>query len=261
MKIEVIGCGSAFSRISNTSSLLVTDNTGNQLLIDCGPTVPRVLFSYGENSINEINAIYFTHIHPDHCTGLSALLNYWKSHGRIEPLTIFCQEEDKEPLQFFASFSNWPEKELCFDIRWKTITNYFVWRHWQLETEKTQHELTNKAVLISADGQKLFYSGDGRPTKATINLMQHADLAFQECASFEALEETSSHGDFYNCKTLLEKTDIKLLGLYHCWDDDLEKIKRDTAQLERLFVSYDGLTIDLSEFKNDGCEVEYQKEI
>ncbi|MBV1841807.1 MBL fold metallo-hydrolase [Photobacterium ganghwense] len=246
MKIEVIGCGSAFSKISNTSSLLVTDNTGNQLLIDCGPTVPRALYNRS-TSVNEIGAIYFTHIHPDHCTGLTALFNYWKSHHRTEPVTIFCQEENKSSLQFLALFANWPAKELCFEVHWQMITDHFVWNHWQLETAETQHELTNRAVRISADGQQLFYSGDGRPTQASIDLMQHTDLAFQECASFDALDETSSHCDFYACKVLLEKSNIKRLGLYHCWDEAIAEIKQSAATIEYLFVSHDGLTIDLSE--------------
>jgi glyoxylase-like metal-dependent hydrolase (beta-lactamase superfamily II) len=38
---------------------------------------PRALAA--RRGVNDIDAIYFTHVHPDHCTGLTALLNYWKS--------------------------------------------------------------------------------------------------------------------------------------------------------------------------------------
>jgi len=255
MKIEVIGCGSAFSKISNTSSLLVTDSSANQLLIDCGPTVPRALFSR-DMGVNEIGAIYFTHIHPDHCTGLSALFNYWKSFNRTQPVTIFCQQENKAPLQFLVSFANWPTHDLCFDVRWQMITDHFLWKNWALETAKTQHELTNRAVRISVDGQRLFYSGDGRPTPGSIELMVGADLVFQECASFDALDESSSHGDFFDCKALLDKMDAKLLGLYHCWDEAMVEIEQNAVKTERLFVSYDGLTIDLSTLKCGGYNVE-----
>jgi ribonuclease Z len=61
MKIEVIGCGSVFSKISNTSSILVSDHKQNRMLIDCGPTIPRALWQR-EIGINDIDAIYFTYI-------------------------------------------------------------------------------------------------------------------------------------------------------------------------------------------------------
>ena len=68
MKIDVLGCGSAFSCTQNTSALRVIDADNKQWLIDCGPTVPRALWQRG-GEVNDIDAIYFTHVHPDHCTG------------------------------------------------------------------------------------------------------------------------------------------------------------------------------------------------
>nr|MDK7876619.1 MBL fold metallo-hydrolase [Streptococcus agalactiae] len=90
MKIDVLGCGSAFSCTQNTSALRVIDADNKQWLIDCGPTVPRALWQRG-GEVNDIDAIYFTHVHPDHCTGLTALLNHWKSYSRQKPVIIYCQ--------------------------------------------------------------------------------------------------------------------------------------------------------------------------
>jgi ribonuclease BN (tRNA processing enzyme) len=63
-------------------------------LIDCGPTIPRALWQRG-GDINDIDVIYFTHVHPDHCVGLTALLNYWKSFSRQKPLVIYCQPQQR----------------------------------------------------------------------------------------------------------------------------------------------------------------------
>lgn len=62
MKIDVLGCGSAFSCTQNTSALRVIDADNKQWLIDCGPTVPRALWQRG-GEVNDIDAIYFTHVH------------------------------------------------------------------------------------------------------------------------------------------------------------------------------------------------------
>lgn len=244
MKIDVIGSGSAYSATSNTSSILVSDSSDQKMLIDCGPTIPRALFTR-KIDINEVDAIYFTHIHPDHCAGMPALLNNWKSFDRTSPLIIFCQREQKSALQSLTSLANWPDTSLCFDIIWKEITDDFSWSNWEIRTAFTQHAMPNRAISITAEGHKLFYSGDGRPTPESITLMEGADLAFQECACFDALPEDSSHGDFWDCRSLLEKADVKLLGLYHCWDEEIAQVEEHARQVKKMFVSYDGLVINL----------------
>ena len=57
MKIDVLGCGSAFSCTQNTSALRVIDADNKQWLIDCGPTVPRALWQRG-GEVNDIDAIW-----------------------------------------------------------------------------------------------------------------------------------------------------------------------------------------------------------
>ncbi|MCZ2722769.1 MBL fold metallo-hydrolase [Marinomonas sp. 15G1-11] len=248
MKIDVIGCGSAFSTINNTSSIIVKDNDENQWLIDCGPTVPRGIWERGIGP-NEINVIYFTHIHPDHCSGLAALLNQWKSFERTEPLDIFCQLEQRKPLEQLLALAIWPENEISFEIHWNDIQMAFSWKHWQLATAKTQHEMDNCSLRITLEDQVFFYSGDGRPTAATKALMQGADMAFQECASFEALESSSSHGDYPDCVKLLVETGVQALGIYHCFDSAIPKIESVIADTDGLFLSRDGLCLDLTELK------------
>ncbi|MDG3087867.1 hypothetical protein P7F88_18035 [Vibrio hannami] len=164
----------------------------------------------------------------------------------LKPLTIFCQRGQQSSLEFLTSFANWPQTTLCFEIIWQEISDSFTWNNWEINTAFTQHEMPNRAISIHTDGHHLFYSGDGRPTADSIALMQGADIAFQECACFAPLEEGSSHGDFYGCKTLVEQANVKSLGLYHCWDEEIDQITRHAKQTEKMFVSYDGLVIELT---------------
>lgn len=246
MKIDVLGCGSAFAKNANTSAMTVADEAGNMWLIDCGPTIPRALFNR-QLAVDAIQVIYFTHIHPDHCAGLPALINYWKSFQRTAPLTIICQSQHRKALQTQASLGYWPQQETSFEIHWQDTQDSFRWQDWQLQTAETQHEISNRAILFSLDQQRLFYSGDGRPTAASKALMQGVDLAFQECACFSELSPDDSHGDFIDCQKLAEDLQINRLGLYHCWDEEIEKIRAAVAGSDKLFVSEDGLQLDLSQ--------------
>jgi ribonuclease Z len=244
MKVDVIGSGSAYSVVNNTSALLISDDKANHWLIDCGPTVPRALWKRGID-VNTIDVIYFTHIHPDHCSGLAALLNQWKSFRRSQPLTIFCQTEQRKQLENLVSLAIWPEIEICFDIHWAAIDDHFMWQEWQIATAFTQHEVFNRALRITIGGKVLFYSGDGRPTQATCELMLGADLAFQECASFAPLASDSSHGDLDGCIHLLRLTKVKRLGLYHCFDEMLPQIEHKVEEVANIFLSKDDLVFYL----------------
>ncbi|MGJ8646327.1 MAG: MBL fold metallo-hydrolase [Marinomonas colpomeniae] len=245
MKIDVIGSGSAFSKINNTSSIHIEDDYKNQWLIDCGPTVPRALWQRNIG-VNNIQVIYFTHIHPDHSSGLTALVNQWKSFNRTKPLDIFCQIEQQEPLKLLVALATWPETHLCFDIHWHDIDDEFHWQHWHIQTANTQHEMSNRAIRLKVDNQVLFYSGDGRPTEASEALMKGADLAFQECASCEGLPSYSSHGDLPDCLRLLEGSGIKALGIYHCFDAALPSLSKAVDNMPNVFLSHDGWSLDLS---------------
>ncbi|PYF80564.1 MULTISPECIES: MBL fold metallo-hydrolase [Marinomonas] len=247
MKIDVIGSGSAFSKRCNTSAIKITDSLENQWLIDCGPTIPRAIWQRNIG-VNDIAVIYFTHIHPDHSSGLAALINQWKSFKRTEPLTIFCQSDQRQPLQALVDLAVWPETQLCFDIHWQDIADDFEWKHWQIRTANTQHEMANKALRITIEGKSVFYSGDGRPTKASEALMEGVDIAFQECASFHALDGGSSHGDFPDCQRLLAETNVRALGIYHCFDEAIPSLLAATSGHPALFLSRDGLQFDLNNF-------------
>ncbi|SMG30011.1 MBL fold metallo-hydrolase [Cedecea sp. NFIX57] len=243
MKIDVLGCGSAFSRWQNTSALRIVDDENRQWLIDCGPTVPRALWQRG-GGINDIDVLFFTHVHPDHCTGLTALLNHWKSFGRQKPLVIYSQPEQREVLMQLASLANWPEPSLCFPIEWRDSEADFHWHHWRVRTAPTRHEMPNLALRVDIREYALFYSGDGRPTEDSIALMAGVDLAFQECASLSELAEDASHGDFPGCLKLFTSLGLPSLGLYHCNDAILPALKLACRPYAGLFVSHDGLQYD-----------------
>jgi len=245
MKIDVIGTGNAFSRYKNTSSIRVIDESNYQWLIDCGATVPRAVWQR-ELAQDEIDALYFTHIHPDHCLGLTTLLNQWHSEGRQKPLQIWCQPEHREWLETLSRLAFWPEPALNYPLSWHTVEDRFSWRNWQIETAFSQHAISNRSVRITADGHALFYSGDGRPTEATVSLMEGADLVFQECGSLMALPTTSSHGDLPDSLALRQRADFGELYLYHCEDRDRAAIAAEIQSYSDVRLAEDGELIDLS---------------
>ncbi len=107
----------------------------------------------------------------------------------------------------------WPQTTFCFDIDWQDITPETAWRDWRIRSAPTQHEIPCRALRIDAHDLALFYSGDGRPTPESLALMAGATLAFQECASWQALDDDASHGDFPSCLTVCDCLQLPALGL------------------------------------------------
>lgn len=242
MKIDVLGTGSAYSTERNTSSILVSDKSGLSWLIDCGATVPRAIWQR-ELALDAIEAIWITHIHPDHCLGLTTLLNNWHSRGRRAPLQIWCQPAHQYQLQALVALSYWPETGLNYPLSWHHCEDQLQWQHWQLRSAFSQHEISNRALRIEVDGQALFFSGDGRPTPATVALMEGADWVFQECASATALSADSSHGDLPDALALRERARFGQLYLYHCNDGYCAEVERQLTGLAGVELAFDGMVI------------------
>ncbi|ULL17489.1 ribonuclease Z [Paenibacillus sp. H1-7] len=68
LQIQMIGTGSAFSKKYFNNNALVFCN-GCTLLIDCGATAPRALYSL-DFPLDQIDGIVISHIHADHVGGL-----------------------------------------------------------------------------------------------------------------------------------------------------------------------------------------------
>jgi ribonuclease BN (tRNA processing enzyme) len=87
MKITVIGCGNAFSKINYNQCFLLEEYVGEnrrRLIIDFGAKIPMALDKLGI-SVFDIDDIYISHAHSDHIGGLEeiALLRYdWTNRPR-----------------------------------------------------------------------------------------------------------------------------------------------------------------------------------
>lgn len=242
MEIDVLGTGSAYSIKRNTSSILVSDASKKHWLIDCGATVPRALWQRAL-PLDAIEAIWITHIHPDHCLGLTTLLNNWHSRGRRAPLQIWCQPDHQPELEKLVGLAYWPEAGLNYALSWHRCEDAMQWQNWRLSSAFSQHEISNRALRIEVDGQVLFYSGDGRPTPDTIALMQGADWVFQECASAASLPSDSSHGDLPDALALRQKADFGQLYLYHCNDAFCDEVEQRLATEPGVALAYDGMVV------------------
>ncbi|MPW29081.1 MBL fold metallo-hydrolase [Agarivorans sp. B2Z047] len=207
---EVIGCGDAYDGQHTNASLLLKQDCFS-LLIDCGPSVPKALFAK-QITPEQIDAVYVTHSHPDHCLGLTSLINWMDAQGRKKPIYIIAQQSQWAVLKPLIEFAYWPHSQLGFQVIWQDSATTSTIGPWSIKTAATRHAVSNLSLQLSnTDQHRLFYSGDGLLSEQGEQLAAQSDWVFLEC---ETLEHHSSHGSWQDIKDLPRKAN-SLWRLYH----------------------------------------------
>ncbi len=118
MKVTFIGTGSGKTSLKRFHSSLLFSFNNYNLLIDAGDGISRALLN-ADVKYNSINGILFTHLHPDHFSGLAALIVQMKMFNRIKPLEIYVYKNYVEDFKSFLLGCNLIEEKMDFGIFYK----------------------------------------------------------------------------------------------------------------------------------------------
>ncbi|KAA8996161.1 ribonuclease Z [Affinibrenneria salicis] len=235
MEMEILGSGEAYDSLRVNASVLL-DEAHFRLLIDCGPGVPQALWRR-QLAPDEIDAIFFTHCHPDHALGLTSLLNWQESLGRRAPLHIIAPRRQLEVLRQLAHYAFWPAGKPCFTIGWQASERLTRLGPWQCRLAPTRHSLPNSSLLLSGSAGSLLYSGDGRLSPAGAALLLQADMALIECFSVD--DDAPYHGCWSSIRDLARKPGAPL-GLYHIQQQQRSRLQQAIADSAGVFLPEQG---------------------
>ncbi len=100
LSVAFLGTGGPVpTALRGTASVLVTRG-GDRLMFDCGEGTQRQLrLSTG---LAQLDHLYLTHFHLDHCLGLPGLLKTYDLNDRSEPLSLFGPVGLRRLLKDFA---------------------------------------------------------------------------------------------------------------------------------------------------------------
>ncbi|WP_052711355.1 MBL fold metallo-hydrolase [Elstera litoralis] len=213
IEIDILGCGEAFDPDRANAAVLVTVE-GFRLLIDCGMGVPQAVWQRSD-AADFIDAVYFTHLHVDHCGGLPALIDHMGARGRTKTLVIYGPDAELARVNAAVAFAAWPNPNPAFPIDILPKTPLTRIGPMQARVAQTEHAATNHALRLEFGAVSFFYSGDGRPTDASRALMTGATLAFHEAQSPSRFAPVEGHCDFDTVAALLDAQQIGTLWLYH----------------------------------------------
>lgn len=215
MDVFFVGVGDACDPQHGNTSIHVKTFNGINILFDCGFSVPHSYFAFTENP-DQLDMVWISHFHGDHFFGLPLLiLRFWEM-GRGKPLLITGQRgvADTVLAAMDLAFPGFRQK-LCYELQFREIEpdNSHQIAGVTCQSVQTDHSQRNLGLLVDDGEKKLYYSGDGRPTRHVVDMTRNCDLAVHE--AFRLDEEVHHHGSISGCLKLAGKSNIRQLALVH----------------------------------------------
>lgn len=212
MKMQFVGAGSAFNREDGQSNVLVHKND-KKLLIDCGTYCREGMDLLGY-SMDDIDALYITHLHADHIGGVEELAFKTYFNPTLERPKLFCNDllmKDLWEQSLRGGLESIQGKVV-------TLTEYFechpvqnsarfVWENIEFTPVQSVHVMAGYHIKHSyglmiydqdwgTDYRKVFYTADTQFCPNQINdFYKSADVIFQDCETAPYFSGVHAHYD------------------------------------------------------------------
>ncbi|MCX8197784.1 MAG: ribonuclease Z [Candidatus Micrarchaeota archaeon] len=252
-EITFLGTASAVPTIARNLPSIAVRHEGDFFLLDCGEGTQRQMLMHGVSCM-KVKAIFISHPHLDHLTGVSGLVETMALGGRTEPLAIYCP---KEASRFFVKKNFVQIVEIGGHLTWdfgKFEARAFPNLHTKPsfgfvfeEKEKIRFfeqkakaagirgpmfseimrkgeiavggkKIKLKDVTYRQAGKKIVYSGDTAPCQAVAKAAKDADLLIHEatfCSDRQEEAKKSRHSTAIQAAEVAKKAGAKKLALTH----------------------------------------------
>ena len=180
MKLTIVGCSGSAPAAGEPASCYLVEADGYRLVLDLGSGALTGLLKV--IAAHEIDAIFLSHLHPDHCLDMTSLAVILRFGGRppTRPIPVVGPAETAarlldayypgtEPAAFEGLFEFLPPGS-------HTLGPFTV------RTAPVNHPVPALAVRIEHGGRSLAYSGDTAVSANLVELARHADVFLCEAA-------------------------------------------------------------------------------
>jgi ribonuclease BN (tRNA processing enzyme) len=254
MKLTVLGSGCAIPHPKRASSGFWLEAAGSSLLLDCGAATPHRM---AQEDLNwpELDAIWISHFHLDHCGGLAPFLfaarHAPQTKERAKPLKIFGGKGLQNLLNAFDAAGSYKLFEQPFPVEVIEIEPYQKWEilpGLNAAAIAAPHKQESLALrLTDAGGVSMVYTADTGFDMAIGDFARHADLLIMECSFFQN-KPVPYHLELTEAMYLTRYAEPKRVMLTHFypeWDDIdlLEECERFSPRCE-VIEAKDGLVVE-----------------
>jgi len=243
MEITVLGSGSAIQFEGRASASFLVETNSKKILLDAGFHLLDRLEKI-DVMVDEIDAIYISHKHPDHFFGLLHLLFALnnKHYTPKDKLFIFGFKGLEAWLKSFQNImGKWlePDIELIFS---EAESGHFDGISW--EVFQTVHSPESTGIAINSEDKKVVYSGDTQFFGELVDIVSGADIFIAECGSGNE-DKTKGHMCLDDIIRISEKAQVKEIILTHIYPETDKTKDSWMHQGTQITRSYDHHKISL----------------
>lgn len=235
MQLVVLGSGTSVFHPQRASAAFWLETESGSLLLDCSADAPHRMAEENLDWSN-LDAIWISHLHLDHCGGLAPFLFGTKhapqTQSRKKPLKIFACAGVERLLKAIDESHNYKLFELPFPLELQEIAANDEGESLEIVPGvratflRTVHRPESLAIsLTDSNGTTVVYSSDTGFAESIAEFARGVDLLILEC-SFYQNKPVQTHlelADAMRLAQLAGPRKLLLTHLYPEWDGiDLE---------------------------------------
>jgi len=261
MKLIVLGSGTSVPHSQRASAAFWLETETGSILLDCSADAAHRMAQENLDWPN-LDAIWISHLHLDHCGGLASLLFGVKwapqTRTRRNPLKIFGCAGIENLLRAIDESNDYELLDQPFPIELHEIpagdsrpgAEFEMFPGLRARTFSTPHTMESLAVRLTDErAVSLVYSSDTGFSEKLADFARGADLLILEC-SFWRDKPTDKHlelADAMRIARLAEPSKLILTHLYPEWDGlDLES-KAKELWPGTTIAAHDGLRLEIEQ--------------
>lgn len=255
MKLTVLGSGTSVPHPERSSSAYWVETAGGTLLLDCSPTAAHRM---AEESLpwHELDVIWISHFHLDHCGGLAPFLFSAKhapdTRSRVKPLRIFGPSGLRDLMNAFDSANNYGSFDQRFPVEIVEVAaleKFSILDGIDAVAMKTPHTPESHAIhLTNSDGSTMVFTSDTGYDRRLAAFARRVDLLLIEC-SFVRDKPVQKHLELLEALDIIRRAEPRqtiLTHLYPEWDhEDVDALLAEFAANTDVELARDGLSITL----------------
>jgi ribonuclease BN (tRNA processing enzyme) len=239
------GSGYAESGRGGSAFLIMNDKTA--ILLDCGEGTAGWVNHF--NLAHKIIAVFISHLHPDHVSGLFALVQNMYLAKRQAPLEIFLPAEGIDSIRnmLAAMYLDSHQKESIFTIQYHPVAPMLLWNGAGLSVRAWQSDHFNKDNKIGSQTPRPAF---GFSVEAALKrLVYTADVATIECFTPElhpgsTLISEAAHIDYRAVVRLAFDKQVERLVFTHIEPTAFDDLYEYCRTCHFVTIAGDGLTLE-----------------
>jgi ribonuclease BN (tRNA processing enzyme) len=189
VRVTVVGCSGSFAGPRSPAScyLVQAEHEGRtwNLALDLGAGALGALQRHLDP--RDLDAIFLSHLHPDHCIDLCGLYVVQRYHpeGPSEPVLVYCPTGTQKRMSEAYGPDDMHPMDSEFDYRDHLDREPVVVGPFTVTPYAVRHPIEAYGLRVEADGAVLAYTGDTDECDSLLPLMHGAALVLADSAFVE----------------------------------------------------------------------------